>query len=138
MVYDILVMSTPECRYLDVISQEMEQKKIDHIFKIKNLENIGTIDIKQLFEEFYNGIDGIIILIKGKRIGISYDSKYASFQKYVDEANRILEKRGYSDQRVNICCWDDSNRNETLKSFINIIEKIKMNGPNPIKKEWLN
>lgn len=129
MAYKILIISTLGCDYdVNIITNTTKSKKII----ISHIENIGTLDLKQIFKAMFDGFDGIIININEKIKNEEFISEFVSFDKYVNEANRILEKRGYGSQRVNICYWDGKDYKGLINKLKLAIKKIIKSGPNPI------
>jgi coenzyme F420-reducing hydrogenase delta subunit len=49
-------------------------------------------------------------------------------------ANRILESRGFGNQRVNMYWLSGAESEKLVKSVEDALEKIKRAGPNPINK----
>ena len=132
MEYRILMISAPECNYdVNFLENAVKIKKSDSII-ISKIENIGTLDIKDIFDAIYNGFDGIFVIIRGKIKNGTFISKFISFDKYVNEANRLLEKRGFSNQRISICHWNGLEYKILRDEFKSALKKIIKIGPNPI------
>jgi len=135
MDYKIMIFSSPGCKYNELNFIDLKKFKIVDSVRITKLENIGTLDVKQLFNAIYNGFDGIFVIIRGKIKGDKFISEYNSFQKSVDEANRILKKRGFTNQRISILHWNGSNYKRFNNDINNVFRKIMKCGQNPINKE---
>ena len=132
MEFKILILSSLECKYEEKTFTELKELKEKHFSaKFTKLENIGSLDLKLIFKSIYEGFDGIFIIAKyleADYMGYSY----LSFQKYIDEANRILDKRGFGKERAFLCKWDCLNIETLINDFRKLLEKINMSGKNPI------
>jgi coenzyme F420-reducing hydrogenase delta subunit len=53
-------------------------------------------------------------------------------QTHVDLANRILDRRGFGNQRVNQYWLSSAESEKLVKSVEDTIEKIRKIGPNPL------
>jgi coenzyme F420-reducing hydrogenase delta subunit len=109
--------------------KELKDKSIS--VKFTKLEKIGSLDLKLIFKSIYEGFDGIFVIAKyleADYMGYSY----FSFQKYIDEANKILDKRGFGKERAFLCKWDCLSVNTLISDFKKLLEKIKVSGKNPI------
>ena len=65
MAYKIMIFSSPGCKIVDKIMTGFKKIKNKYSVNISNLDNIGTIDITQIFSSIYNGFDGVIVIIRG-------------------------------------------------------------------------
>jgi len=128
-----MIFSSPECKYEENTFMELKELKEKHISaKFTKLENIGSLDLKLIFKSIYEGFDGIFVI--AKYLDADYmGHSYLSFQKYVDEANRILDKRGFGKERAFLCKWDCLSVENLINDFRKLLEKIKISGNNPIK-----
>ena len=134
MSYKIMIFSSPGCKIVDKIMTRFRKIKIEYSVKISNLDNIGTIDISHLFSSIYNGFDGVIVVIRGIIKKGKFVSEFASFQKIIEEANRILEKKGFNSQRVNLIQWNGVDYKKLIRDFKSSFKKIRDCGPISIDK----
>ena len=127
-----MIFSSPECKYEENTFMELKELKEKHISaKFTKLENIGSLDLKLIFKSIYEGFDGIFVI--AKYLEADYMGyPYFSFQKYIDEANRILDKRGFGKERAFLCKWDCLSVETLISDFKKLLEKIKLSGKNPI------
>ncbi|NVM44688.1 MAG: hydrogenase iron-sulfur subunit [Candidatus Lokiarchaeota archaeon] len=137
MEFKILIITTPGCILSEQILTELMNKKDGNLLKISKDENLGTLDVKRIISAILDGIDGIFIIIKRKiKDGKKY-SNYDSFIKVIVEANRILERRDFGDNRVNFCYWAGKSSHELTKEFSRFYKSIKSLGLNPLNQEKL-
>ena len=54
-------------------------------------------------------------------------------QTHVDLANRILDRRGFGNQRINQYWLSGAESDKLVKSVEDTLEKVKRLGPNPLK-----
>ncbi len=84
--------------------------------------------------------NGTGALVTGNQLDVGkvrFDFSLESFdrtilEKYIDEANRILDKRGFGKERAFLCKWDCLSVNTLISDFRKLLEKIKVSGKNPI------
>lgn len=133
--YKIKIFSSLGCKFDSLDFSEIKKYRKEDSIKIDKQEKIGSLDISDLFNLIYEGFDGILVIILGKVKGGKFISEYNSFQKIVNEANKILERRGFSNQRITLLHLngnDYKKLNEEVKTFFNKIIKC---GQNPINNE---
>ena len=100
--------------------------------KIIKLKCTGRVDVKHLLFAIRSGADGVMI------VGWHPDEcqfKNGNFkaQTHVDLANRILDRRGFGNQRINQYWLSGAESEKLVKSIEDTVEKIKKAGPNPLK-----
>ena len=127
-----MIFSSPGCIYDESYFMDKKKNKGGDLVKISKLENLGTLDITELLKSIYNGFDGIFVVIKGKLNTDKFISEFNSFHKPIEEVNRILKRRGLSNQRVKLFKFDGTNQTELYATFKNFLRKLIYFGPNPI------
>jgi len=130
-----MIISSAGCKYDD--SHLIEAKKFKEVdsVRISRLENLGTLDITQLLEAIYMGFDGIFVIIKGILKGDEFISEFNSFHRSINEANRILNKRGLGNQRFRLFKLNGMNNKDLIVSFRDFFKEIVLSGPNPINTD---
>jgi len=100
--------------------------------KIMKVKCTGRIDVKHILYGIKAGADGVMVV--GWRPN-ECEFKQGNFtaQRHVDLANRILDSRGYGNQRINMYWLSGAEADKLVKSVEDAYEKIKRLGPNPIK-----
>lgn len=131
-----MIISHPECRYNEKnFNQLTEFKKKNLTIKFSYLKDIGTLDLKLIFNAIYNGFDGIFLIVKDVNKLDPRIRRFSIFQKNVNEANRILERRGFSHDRVNIFYLNCNNYEKLVNDCKRAIKKIIKCGKSPINNE---
>ena len=138
MEYKIKIFSSPRCNYNELDFLDIKKHRKEDSVKITKLENIGSLDISHLFNAIYNGFDGILVIILGKVKGGKFISEYNSFQKIINEANKILERRGFSNQRIIILHLNGNDYKKLNEDIRNSFRKIIKCGQNPINNEIMD
>jgi len=100
--------------------------------KIIKVRCTGRIGIKHILYAIKSGADGVMVV--GWR-PYECQFKVGNFkaQTHVDLANRILERRGFGNQRVNQYWLSGAEAEKLVKSVEDTVEKISRVGINPIK-----
>ena len=114
-----MIISSAGCKYDEThLIEEKKFKEVNSV-KISRLENLGTLDITQLLEAIYMGFDGIFVIIKGTLKGDEFISEFNSFHRSINEANRILNKRGLGNQRIRLFKLNGMNNNDLIDAIKN-------------------
>ncbi|GAJ07398.1 unnamed protein product [marine sediment metagenome] len=137
MEFKIIIITTPGCILNEQIIREIVNIKDGNSLKISKDENLGTLEIKKIISAILDGFDGIFIIIKGKTKDGKIYSNYDSFIKVIEEANRILEKRNFGNNRVTFCYWGGKSSQELTEEFRRFYNNIKSLGLNPLNQEKL-
>lgn len=135
MEYKIKIFSSPGCKTDNLDFSDIKKNRKDDSFDIVKLENIGSLDISHLFNAIYEGFDVILVIILGKIKGGKFISEYNSFQKIVNEANKILERRGFSNQRITLLHLNGNDYIKLNEDFKHFFSKIIKCGQSPINNE---
>ena len=90
------------------------------------------IDVRHLLFAIKSGADGVMVV--GWRPN-ECQFKIGNFtaQKHVDFAKRILSKRGFGDQRINMYWLSSAEGEKFVKSVEDTYEKVKRLGVNPLR-----
>jgi len=132
MEYKVMIFSSAGCNYNELNLDDIKKSKEVDTVKINKLENLGTLDITQLLKAIYYGFDGIFVIINGKLKKDKFISEFISFNKPIEEVNRILGRRGLGNQRVKLFKFDGTNQTKLNETFKNFLRKLIHTGPNPI------
>lgn len=136
--YKIKIFSSPGCKYDELDFLNISKHRKEDSVKVSKLENIGSLDISQLFNMIYDGFDGIVVIISGKVKGGKIISEYNSFQKIVSAANKILERRGFSNQRIILLHLNGNDYKKLNEDLRNSFRTIIKCGQNPINNEIMD
>ena len=99
--------------------------------KIIRVRCTGLIDVKYLLYAIKSGADGVMV-VGWRPYECQFKSGNFKAQTHVDFANRILERRGFGGQRVNMYWLSSAESEKLVKSVEDALEKVMRLGPNPI------
>lgn len=110
--------------------------------KIIKVRCTGRVDVKLILFAIKSGADGVMV-VGWRPDECQFKTGNFTAQKHVDFANRILQNRGFGNQRVNMYWCSSAEGEKLVKSVEDAYEKVKRIGPNPInlaesKKEILS
>ena len=99
--------------------------------KIIKVRCTGRVDVKHILFAIKSGADGVMVV--GWRPN-ECQFKNGNFiaQRHVDFANRILDSRGFGNQRVNMYWLSSAEGEKFVKSVEDAYEKINRAGPTPM------
>ena len=99
--------------------------------KIIKVKCTGRVDVKHILYAIKSGADGVMV-VGWRPDECQFKKGNYTAQKHVDLANRILESRGFDNQRVNMYWLSSAESEKLVKSVEDAFEKVKRAGPNPI------
>jgi len=99
--------------------------------KIIKVRCTGRVDVKHILYAIKSGADGVMV-VGWRPDECQYKSGNFKSQTHVDLANRILERRGFGNQRVNQYWLSSAEAEKLVKSVEDTLEKIRKIGPNPL------
>ena len=100
--------------------------------KIIKLRCTGRIDAKHLLFSIKSGADGVMI-VGWRPNECQFKEGNFKAQSHVDLVNRILDRRGLGNQRINQYWLSGAESEKLVKSVEDTMEKIQRLGPNPLK-----
>lgn len=99
--------------------------------KIIKIRCTGRVDVKHILYAIKSGADGVMV-VGWRPDECQYKSGNFKAQTHVDLANRILDRRGFGNQRVNQYWLSSAESDKLVKSVEDTLEKIRKIGPNPL------
>lgn len=99
--------------------------------KIIKIRCTGRVDVKHILYAIKSGADGVMV-VGWRPDECQYKSGNFKAQTHVDLANRILDRRGFGNQRVNQYWLSSAEAEKLVKSVEDTLEKIRKIGPNPL------
>lgn len=99
--------------------------------KIIKIRCTGRVDVKHILYAIKSGADGVMV-VGWRPDECQYKSGNFKAQTHVDLANRILDRRGFGNQRVNQYWLSSAESEKLVKSVEDTLEKIRKIGPNPL------
>ena len=130
--FEILMFACLKWGYSAADLAGVSRMKYTASVKIIKVKCTGRVDVKHILYGIKGGADGVMVV--GWRPN-ECEFKQGNFtaQRHVDLANRILDSRGYGNQRVNMYWLSGAEADKLVKSVEDAYEKIKRSGPNPIR-----
>ena len=105
--------------------------------KIIKVRCTGRVDVQLILYAIKAGADGVMV-VGWKPHECAFKNGNFTAQTHVDFANRILDSRGFGNQRVNMYWLSSAEAEKLVKSVEDAYEKIDRLGPNPIKQSGIN
>lgn len=99
--------------------------------KIIKVRCTGRVDVKHILYAVKSGADGVMV-VGWRPDECQFKSGNFKAQTHVDLANRILDRRGFGNQRVNQYWLSSAESEKLVKSVEDTLEKIRKIGPNPL------
>lgn len=99
--------------------------------KIIKLRCTGRVDVKYLLFAIKNGADGVMV-VGWRQNECQFKTGNFTAKRHVDFANRILERIGFGNQRINMYWVSSAESEKLVKSIEDTLEKVQKSGPNPL------
>ena len=135
--YNILMFACLKWGYSAADLAGVSRLKYTTSVKIIKVRCTGRIDLKHILYAIKSGADGVMI-VGWRPNECQFKSGNFTASTHVDLANRILERRNFGSQRVNMYWLSGAESEKLVKSVIDAYEKAKRAGPNPIKSMNIN
>ena len=100
--------------------------------KIIKVRCTGRVDVKHLLFAIISGADGVMV-VGWRPNECQFKNGNFKAQTHVDLANRILERRGLGNQRINQYWLSSAEGEKLVKSVEDTLEKVQRAGLNPLK-----
>lgn len=130
--YSILMFACLKWGYSAADLAGVSRFKYSPTVKIIKLRCTGRIDVKHLLFAIKSGADGVMIVGWRPNECQFKDGNFKA-QTHVDLANRILDRRGFGNQRINQYWLSAAESEKLVKSVEDTLEKVQRLGPNPLK-----
>ena len=129
--YNIIMFACLKWGYSAADLAGVSRLKYTPSVKIIKVRCTGRIGTKHILYAIKSGADGVMV-VGWRPYECQYKSGNFTAQKHVDLANRILEKRGFGSQRINMYWLSSAESAKLVKSVEDALEKVVRAGPNPI------
>ena len=130
--YSILMFACLKWGYSAADLAGVSRLKYSPAVKIIKLRCMGRIDVKHLLFAIKSGADGVMI-VGWRPDECQFKDGNFKAQTHVDFANRILDRRGFGNQRINQYWLSGAESEKLVKSVEDTLEKVQRLGPNPLK-----
>ena len=111
----------------------VSRSKYSPTVKIIKIRCTGRVDVRHLLFAIKSGADGVMV-VGWRPNECQYKDGNFKAQTHVDFANRILERRGFGNQRINQYWLSSAESDKLVISIKDCLEKILKAGPNPLKE----
>lgn len=99
--------------------------------KIVKVRCTGRIGVKHILYSIRAGADGVMI-VGWRPNECQFKNGNFTAERHVELANRILESRGFGNQRINMYWVSGGDAGKFVESVKDAYEKLKKAGPSPI------
>ena len=130
--YNIIMFACLKWGYSAADLAGVSRLKYTPEVKIVKLRCTGRIDVKHLLYAIKSGADGVMV-VGWRPNECQFKNGNFKAQTHVDLANRILDRRGFGNQRINQYWLSGAESQKLVKSIEDAVEKVHRAGPNPIK-----
>ena len=129
--YNIIMFACLKWGYSAADLAGVSRLKYTPSVKIIKVRCTGRIGTKHILYAIKSGADGVMV-VGWRPYECQYKSGNFTAQKHVDLANRILEKRGFGSQRINMYWLSGAESEKFVKSVEDALGKVEKAGPNPL------
>ena len=129
--YNIIVFACLKWGYSAADLAGTSRLKYTPAVKIIKVRCTGRVDVKHILYSIRAGADGVMI-VGWQPNECQFKNGNFTAQKHVDLANRILESRGFSNQRINMYWLSGGDAGKFVKSVENAYERVRKVGPSPL------
>ena len=99
--------------------------------KIIKVRCTGRVDLKHMLYSIKSGADGVMI-VGWRPNECQFKNGNFTAQRHIDFANRILDARGFGNQRINMYWLSGAESEKFVRSVEDALEKVKNIGPSPL------
>ena len=132
--YSLIVFACLKWGYSAADLAGVSRLKYTPSIKIIKVRCTGRVDLKHILYSIKSGADGVMV-VGWRPNECQYKNGNFNAEKHIKLANRILESRGFGDQRVNIYWLSGAESEKFVRSVEDAYDKVEKIGPNPINLE---
>ena len=132
--YNMIVFACLKWGYSAADLAGVSRLKYTPAVKIIKVRCTGRVDIKHILYSIRAGADGVMI-VGWRPNECQFKNGNFTAERHVDLANRILESRGFGNQRINMYWLSGGDAGKFVESVEDAYEKIKKAGPSPLNLE---
>lgn len=130
--YKILMFACIKWGYSAADLAGVSRMKYTASVKIIKVRCTGRVDVKHILHSIKAGADGVMV-VGWRPNECQFKNGNFTAQRHVDLANRILDSRGFGNQRINMYWLSGAEADKLVKSVEDAYEKVTRSGPNPLK-----
>ena len=132
--YNMIVFACLKWGYSAADLAGVSRLKYTPAVKIIKVRCTGRVDIKHILYSIRAGADGVMI-VGWRPNECQFKNGNFTAERHVDLANRILESRGFGNQRINMYWLSGGDAGKFVESVEDAYEKVKKAGPSPLNLE---
>lgn len=132
--YNMIVFACLKWGYSAADLAGVSRLKYTPAVKIIKVRCTGRVDIKHILYSIRAGADGVMI-VGWRPNECQFKNGNFTAERHVDLANRILESRGFGNQRINMYWLSGGDAGKFVESVEDAYEKVKEAGPSPVNLE---
>lgn len=129
--YKIIVFACLKWGYSAADLAGVSRLKYTSAVKIIKVRCTGRVDVKHILYSIRSGADGVMI-VGWRPNECQFKNGNFTAERHVELANRILESRGFGNQRINMYWLSGAESEKFVRSVEDALEKVKKAGPNPL------
>lgn len=129
--YNLIVFACIKWGYSAADLAGVSRMKYTPAVKIIKVRCTGRIDIKHILYSIRAGADGVMI-VGWRPNECQFKNGNFTAQRHVDLANRILESRGFGNQRINMYWLSGGDAGKFVESVEDAYKKVSKAGPSPL------
>ena len=130
--YKMIVFACLKWGYSAADLAGVSRLKYTPAVKIIKVKCTGRVDVKHILHSIRLGADGVMI-VGWRPNECQFKKGNFTAERHVELANRILESRGFGNQRINMYWLSAAEAEKFVKSVEDALEKVINSGPNPLK-----
>ena len=130
--YNLIVFACIKWGYSAADLAGVSRLKYTSAVKIIKVRCTGRVDVKHILYSIRSGADGVMV-VGWRPNECQFKKGNFTAERHVELANRILESRGFGNQRINMYWLSGAESEKFVKSVEDALEKVKNAGPNPLK-----
>lgn len=130
-IYKIIIFACLKWGYGAADLAGVSRIKYTPTVKIIKVRCTGRVDVKHILFAIKSGADGVMV-VGWRPNECQFKNGNFTAQRHVDFANRILDSRGFGNQRVNMYWLSSAEGEKFVKSVEDAYEKINRAGPTPM------
>lgn len=129
--YNIVAFACLKWGYSAADLAGVSRLKYPSAIKIIKVRCTGRVDLKHILYSIKSGADGVMI-VGWRPNECQFKNGNFTAQRHVELANRILDSRGFGNQRINMYWLSGAESEKFVRSVEDALEKVKSIGPSPL------
>ena len=132
--YKMIVFACLKWGYSAADLAGVSRLKYTSAVKIIKVRCTGRVDVKHILYSIRSGADGVMI-VGWRPNECQFKNGNFTAERHVELANRILESRGFGNQRINMYWLSGGDAGKFVESVEDDYKKLEKAGPSPLNLE---